>query len=263
MSDNTDEKSSEKTPHKGIYVLPNLFTTASLFFGFYAIIQSITSNFEAACLALFIAMVLDSLDGRVARMTNTTSDFGKEYDSLADVISFGLAPSIAIYFFAMHDFGKLGWVVSFLYVASTALRLARFNSAVETTADKKYFQGLPCPAAAGVLASFIWISTNYGFYDFVNTYVTIVLAVSTSLAMVSNVPYHSFKDINLKGRMSFVGLFMIVMLFVFVASDPPTILFIIFFSYLVSGPLLCIPYFKRKLAGVPSVSQALDIDNED
>lgn len=231
--DKDDGPASRRPGRRGIYILPNLFTTAGLFFGFFAIIQATKGRFELAAMAVFIAMVMDALDGRIARMTNTTSDFGLEYDSLADVIAFGLTPALVVYEWILGGMGKLGWLAAFLYVAATALRLARFNT--QKVTDKRYFQGLPCPAAAAVLASWVWMMYEYEIQGAAVSWATWLITVSAAAAMVSNVRYHSFKNLDLKGKVPFVRLLVVVLAFVLIALDPPRMLFLIFFSYFLSG----------------------------
>lgn len=232
-SSNDNEAGSKRPGTRGIYILPNLFTTACLFFGFFAIIQATKGRFELSALAVFIAMVMDGLDGRIARMTNTTSDFGAEYDSLADVIAFGLTPALVMYEWVLGGMGKLGWLAAFVYVAATALRLARFNT--QKAADKRFFQGLPCPAAAAVLAAWVWMMDTYGFQGTTVNVVSWLVTVGAAAAMVSNIKYYSFKDLDLKGKIPFVKLLIIVLAFVLIALDPPRMLFLIFFGYFVSG----------------------------
>jgi len=246
--------------NKRIYILPNLLTTASLFAGFYAIIQATQGHFDVSAAAIFIAAILDSLDGRVARMTNTVSDFGKEYDSLSDVIAFGLTPALVSYEWALSSLGKVGWLVSFLFVACAALRLARFNSMVG--ADKRFFQGIPCPAAAAFVAAFVWMVFSYENKGSDWPYTTLFITVIASFAMVSNIPYYSFKDINLKGRMPFVGLIVLVFIFVLISSDPPNVLFILCLLYFISGPIISLPYFRKKFSHVKSVPEVLNLDED-
>ena len=202
---------------KGIYLLPNLLTTAGLFSGFFAVVSSMTGRFEAAAVAIFVAMVFDGLDGRVARMTNTQSDFGAEYDSMADMVSFGMAPALVAYNWGLTELGKFGWLAAFVYVAGAALRLARFNTQVGI-ADKRFFQGLASPAAAAVVAGLVWVGVEY---DAVGTDYGIVVALVTGFAgllMVSNFKYNSFKELNWHGKVPFV-------------------LFIVFSLYALAGPI--------------------------
>lgn len=233
---------------RGIYLLPNLFTTAALFAGFYAIVAAINSNFEAAAVAIFIAMLLDGIDGRVARLTNTQTDFGAEYDSLADMVSFGLAPALVMYQWALSDLGKLGWLAAFIYTAGAALRLARFNTQVGI-ADKRYFQGLPSPSAAAIVAGMVWSGEKV--FELAGKSVeelAFVLTVFAGLLMVSNIRYHSFKGINLKERIPFVGMLIAVLVIVVVSSNPPVMLFGAFMIYAISGPVLTLVYLRRRRA---------------
>ncbi|HJP07889.1 MAG TPA: CDP-diacylglycerol--serine O-phosphatidyltransferase, partial [Arenicellales bacterium] len=222
---------SSERPPKGIYILPNLFTTASLFAAFYAIIQSTVGNFENAAIAVIIAAVLDSLDGRVARMTNTVSDFGKEYDSLVDLVAFGLAPALILFEWGLKDLGKVGWLTAFIYVATTALRLARFNT--QDSPSKRYFQGLPCPAAAVLLAAGIWTAATYNVTGGLYTIVGLGTMFLLSVAMVSPLPYRSFKDLDLKHRVPFMAVLGLVLVFVLISFDPPRVLLVAFSSYAV------------------------------
>jgi len=232
---------SEQQPSKGFYVLPNLFTTAGLFFGFYSIVASVKGLYEYAAVAIFIAMIADSLDGRVARLTHTTSPFGAEYDSLSDVIAFGVAPALFVYSWGLHHLGKLGWLAAFFYVAATALRLARFNiQGMKSEVSKRYFQGLNCTAAAGCLAGFIWVLEIYGCNGHFTNILAGVVTVLIATLMVSNVRYRSFKDSDFKNKVSFLVILIVVILFVGVALSPPEVLFGIFFTYAVSGPMMAV-----------------------
>ncbi|MDH3379543.1 MAG: CDP-diacylglycerol--serine O-phosphatidyltransferase [Gammaproteobacteria bacterium] len=232
-----DKKLRERgVGRKGVYLLPNLFTTAGLFFGFYAIVQATKGDFANAALAIFVAMVMDGLDGRVARWTNTASDFGKEYDSLVDVISFGLTPALVMYEWSLSQNGKLGWLSAFLYVAATALRLARFNT--QDSPDKRYFVGLPCPAAAAFAAAWVWLFDSTNTTGSAVEVMSIVVTMCLGLAMVTNIPYKSFKDWDLKGRVPFVRLIVPVLVLILVVSDPPRILFLGFLIYFLSGPAI-------------------------
>lgn len=229
----------------GIYLLPNLFTTAALFSGFYAITAAINGRFELAVVAIFAAMVLDGLDGRVARLTNTQSEFGAQYDSMSDLISFGAAPALVMYVWSLSSLGKLGWVGAFVHCAGGALRLARFNTQLGT-ADKRYFQGLPSPAAAAILAGYIWVGVEYGFEGKSVAMVSLVLTVLTGLLMVSNVRYHSFKEVDLKGKVPFVVAIVMMLGFAVVLAQPPLMLFLIFLSYAVSGPTLTLLMLRKR-----------------
>lgn len=234
-----------KRLRRGIYLLPNLFTTAALFAGFYAIVMAMNGRFEVASAAIFVAMVLDGADGRIARLTNTQSAFGAEYDSLSDVISFGLAPALVVYEWALSGMGKLGWLAAFFYAAATALRLARFNTQLGT-ADKRYFQGLPCPMAAAVVAGLVWFATDYGATGRDVLPVAFGLTVIAGVLMVSNTRYYSFKDFDLRGRVPFVSVLAVVLVFVFISSDPPLVLFFASLGYALSGPVLTLVHIRRK-----------------
>lgn len=224
-------------PKKGIYLLPNMFTTAGLFAGFYAIVAAMKHLFSVAAVAIFIAMIADSLDGRIARLTNTQSAFGAEYDSLSDMVAFGIAPALVTYSLALHTFGKIGWLIAFFYAASTGLRLARFNVHVDSPdADKRYFNGLPCTAAAGFIAGMIWFQQTYQFQGQLWNLIMGLLTIFAAACMVSNMKYRSFKDVNWKGSVPFLHILILVLLFVGIALDPPRILFAIFSLYAVSGP---------------------------
>lgn len=224
----------ERKPRRGIYLLPNAFTTAALFCGFYAIVMGMNGNFEKATIAIFIAMVLDSLDGRVARLTNTQSEFGAQYDSLSDMVSFGAAPALVAYEWGLRGLGQWGWLAAFVYCACAALRLARFNTNIAIV-DKHYFQGIPSPAAAALVAGFIWTMTDLTISGTDMRWVIWVLTVLAGLTMVSNVPFYSFKDINLKKSVPFAVPFVMVIMYVLIVSDPPKVLFGLFVFYWLSG----------------------------
>ena len=232
---------------RGIYLLPNLFTTAALFAGFYAIIAGMDGRFEAAAAAVFVAMVLDGADGRIARLTNTQSAFGAEYDSLSDVICFGLAPSLLVYEWALSGMGKLGWVAAFFFAAATALRLARFNTQIGT-ADKRYFQGLPCPPAGATVAALVWFANDYGLQAEDAAPFAFAMTIAIAGLMVSNVRFHSFKDLDLRGRVPFMTILVVVVLFVFVSSDPPLVLFVGTLGYAGSGPILTLWSIRKRRA---------------
>lgn len=252
----TDELELPEKPRRrrGIYLLPNLFTTAALFSGFYAIVAAINDRFEAAAIAIFVAMILDGFDGRVARLTNTQSAFGAEYDSLSDLVCFGLAPALLMYEWSLSSLsdlsvllGKLGWLAAFIYTAATALRLARFNIQVGKV-DKAYFQGLASPAAAAVLAGFVWLSTDYQLQGSSLTLPAWFLTVTMGGLMVSKFRYHSFKDLDLKGRVPFMTVLIIVLVYVLVSIDPPQVLFLGFLLYAVSGPILTLVQLRKRRA---------------
>ena len=233
---------------RGIYLLPNLFTTGALFSGFYAITSAMGGRYETAAVAIFVAMILDGLDGRVARLTNTQSEFGVQYDSLSDMVSFGAAPALVMYLWAFSSLGKLGLFAAFVHMAGGALRLARFNTQVET-ADKRYFQGLPSPAAAAILAGFIWICLEYGYDIEVFKYFALVLTISTGLLMVSNFRYSSFKEIDLKGKVPFVMAIAVMLGIAFVMAQPQIMLFLFFLAYAISGPVVTLVMRKRRWLG--------------
>jgi CDP-diacylglycerol--serine O-phosphatidyltransferase len=222
---------------RGIYLLPNAFTTAALFAGFYAIVQAMNMNFEQAAIAVFVAMVLDGLDGRVARLTRTQSAFGAEYDSLADMVSFGAAPALVMYEWALRDLGKLGWIAAFVYVAGAALRLARFNTLLEV-ADKRWFLGLPSPSAAALVASFVWIVDDLALDPEPLRWVSWAITMFAGLTMVSNVRYWSFKTINLKKSVPFVTVVLIAALLALLSWQTPAVLFALFVAYALSGYVL-------------------------
>ncbi len=229
---------------RGIYLLPNMLTTAALFFGFYAMIMAMNGRFSAAACMTFIAMLLDGLDGRLARMTNTQSDFGRQYDSLSDLISFGLAPAIIMYQWILQYMGKLGWIVAFVYTTTVALRLARFNVQA-VSLDKAFFQGLPSPAAAALISGFIWLGQSRSAGFPFNGPVAILIALSSALLMVSNIRYHSFKQFDLKGRVPLLGIVTVTCVISVIAFDPPLVLFCIALCYAVSGPLLTLAMIQR------------------
>ena len=232
---------------RGIYLLPNLFTTAALFSGFYAIVAAIHGHFESAAIAVFVAMLLDGIDGRVARLTNTQSDFGAEYDSLADMVSFGLAPALVVYEWALSDMGKLGWLAAFIYTASAALRLARFNTQVGI-ADKRYFQGLPSPSAAALVAGLVWVGETHELTGQAIEMVALVLTVCAGILMVSNIRYYSFKSLPMKDRVPFVSILLIVLIIVLISTNPSLMLFTTFFLYTVSGLLLTLIQLRKRRA---------------
>ena len=246
------ENQAEKKRRRGIYLLPNLITTAALFAGFYGIVAATQGKFEQASVAIFIAMILDGLDGRVARMTNTQSEFGAEYDSLADMGSFGLAPALIMYEWSLSSLvdvsftlGKLGWLAAFLYVASGALRLARFNTKASNT-DKRYFQGLPSPAAAAVVVGFVWACFDNGIKGDDVQMLALPIIVFAGLMMVSNVSYYSFKDIDFHNKVPFMAMLVVVLVFVFASIDPPIALFGCFMLYALSGPVISLLRRFRK-----------------
>jgi len=221
---------------RGIYLLPNAFTTAALFCGFYAIVMAMNQRFDHACWAVFIAMVLDGLDGRIARLTNTQSEFGAQYDSLSDMVSFGAAPALVIYEYSLRGLGKLGWIAAFVYCAGAALRLARFNTNIEVV-DKRFFQGLPSPAAAALVVGFIMftIDPDIAISARQVDWVSWCIALFAGLTMVSNVPFYSFKDVNFRKSVPFIVVFLIALGLALVAIAPAVVLWPIFVVYGLSG----------------------------
>lgn len=232
---------------RGIYLLPNAFTTANLFCGFYAIVMAMNLKFDYAAIAIFAAMLLDSVDGRVARLTNTQSEFGAQYDSLSDMLSFGAAPALVVYEWSLRGLGKLGWLAAFVYCAGAALRLARFNTNIGAV-DKRYFQGLPSPASAALVVGFIWLMDDLGFAGMELGWAAWCITVYAGLTMVTNAPFYSFKEINFRKSVPFIAIFLIVLVFVLVSSDPPKVLFGLFVLYGLSGYVV---YFWRLFKGKP------------
>ncbi|HMM53824.1 MAG TPA: CDP-diacylglycerol--serine O-phosphatidyltransferase [Candidatus Desulfobacillus sp.] len=230
---------------RGIYLLPNLLTTAALFAGFYAIVQAMTGQFEHAAVAIFVAMIMDGLDGRVARLTRTQSAFGAEYDSLSDMVSFGVAPALVIFEWAMKGMGKWGWIAAFVYCVGAALRLARFNTNIEVV-DKRFFQGLPSPAAAALVAGFVWVLMDLDYRGEEVRWYAWALTLFAGATMVSNFRYYSGKDINLRRSVPFIAVLAIVLFFVLVSSYPPGILFGLFLIYAFSGYALAIWEWLRQ-----------------
>jgi len=239
------EQEQKPKRRRGIYLLPNLFTTAALFSGFYAVLAAMNGQFEPAAIAIFVAMILDGLDGRVARMTNTQTAFGAEYDSLSDMVAFGLAPALVIYVWALKGLGKFGWLAAFIYTAAAALRLARFNTQVGI-ADKRYFQGLPSPAAAAIMAACVWGAVEYGVDRTGVAWVVGILTAVVGLLMVSNFRYHSFKELDIRGKVPFFVLVIIMLAFAIILWEPPFILFLVFIGYAVSGPVLTLIYLRQR-----------------
>ena len=242
MEDQPTEPKAQ--PSRGIYLLPNLLTTGAMFGGFYAVVAAMQGKFEAAAVAVFIAMILDGLDGRVARMTNTQTEFGAQYDSLSDLISFGVAPGLVMYQWALVNlqslgaaWGKAGWLAAFVYVACAALRLARFNTQIGKV-DKRFFVGLPSPAAAAVMVGMVWV-----FHDLEVTGRNVqipafMLTLAVGLLMVSNVSFYSFKDFDLRNRVPFVAVLVVLLVFALTTLDPPKVLFGVFLLYALSGPVM-------------------------
>jgi len=242
----------DKTSRKGIYLLPNLFTTGALFAGYYSIIAGIQGKFEMACICIFIAALLDALDGRVARLTNTQSEFGEQYDSLSDLVSFGVAPSLLMYNWSLYHLtavhpvlGKIGWLAAFIFAVSGALRLARFNTQIGVI-DKAYFQGLPSPAAAAVISSFVWICVDLELVGADLKYLALPITIITGLLMVSRFRYYSFKTIPSRDNVSFIWILLLVLIFVLLTIKTAWVLFVVFSAYAISGIVITIFSIKRK-----------------
>ncbi|HRD66739.1 MAG TPA: CDP-diacylglycerol--serine O-phosphatidyltransferase [Candidatus Competibacter sp.] len=246
------ESSLEPRRPRGVYLLPNLFTTAALFCGFYAIIAALQNRFEPAAVAVFIAMVLDGLDGRVARLTHTESEFGAQYDSMADLVSFGLAPALIMYEWALGSMAsmgpflsKLGWLAAFFYTVMAALRLARFNVQLGST-DKRYFVGLPSPSAAAIVTGFVWFGTDLGLTGPQLLWPALVVTVGAGALMFSKILYFSFKQVNLRGRVPFASVLLVVLTLVVISTDPPKVLFTGFLLYGLSGPLMYLARLRQR-----------------
>ena len=252
LVDEHEEEVSENgrtVRQKGVYLLPNLFTTGALFSGFYAIIAAMRGDFEPAAIAIFFAMAFDTLDGRVARLTNTSSKFGAEYDSLSDMVSFGLAPALVVFSWGLGDLGKFGWSAAFIYVACAALRLARFNTQIDT-ADKNFFTGLASPSAAAIIASTVWVCHDLGLMGSeLPSELSVVVALLTATVgflMIVNFPYYSFKGIDFRRRVPFVVIFFVVLVFGLVTVDPPTVFLVAFLGYAASGPIMALRQWRSR-----------------
>ena len=237
---------------RGIYLLPNLFTTAALFSGFYAIVQAMNDRFEHAAVAIFVAMVLDGLDGRVARLTHTQSEFGAQYDSLSDMVSFGAAPALVMYEWALKDLGKAGWIAAFVYCAGAALRLARFNVNTHVV-DKRYFQGIPSPAAAALLAGLVWAFDDLGIdRELWLDIIAWVFTMYAGITMVTGVPFYSFKEFNLKRAVPFWVMLALVGGLAVVSLRPAVVLFLACLAFSLSGYVLwCMGVRVRPSPDVP------------
>ncbi len=251
---------------KGIYILPNLFTLAALFGGFYAIVMAMNGRFEQASIGVFCAMILDSLDGRVARMTNTQSTFGEQMDSLSDMVSFGAAPALIVYEWGLTRLGKLGWIAAFVYCACAALRLARFNTNLSAV-DKRFFQGLPSPAAAALVVGFIWLMDDQGYPGGRNalqaawlSWAAFTFTLYAGLTMVTNVPFYSFKDVSFKNSVPFIVIVAIALMIALVTYHPPLVMFVIFCVYGISGYGV---YCWKRLKGKPVSMIATSTDEPD
>lgn len=233
---------------RGVFLLPNLFTTGVMFSGFFAVVSAINGDFVTAAIAVFVAMVLDGLDGRVARLTNTQSEFGAQYDSLSDLVAFGLAPALVAYLWQLHELGNLGWVAAFFYATATALRLARFNARL-AVADKRFFQGLPSPASAAVVVGTVWVFEDMRVFadtPSVLAGAALIVTVLAGVLMVSNLAYFSFKDMDFRHRVPFFAMLAVVGMLMLAALDPPKILLAGFVLYALSGPLLTLERWRRR-----------------
>ena len=236
---------SKQTSRRGIFLLPNLLTTSGLFAAFYSIVASMKGLYDVAAMAIFISMIADLLDGRVARATGSQSDFGAEYDSLSDMVSFGLAPALVVYSWSLHQLGKFGWLAAFVYTAATGLRLARFNTQ-HSPASLQYFQGLACPTAAGIVTSFMWMCHQYQLSGQRVVIITGVLTVVLAILMVSNLRYYSFKELDFKGKVPFVAIILVLLVFVGVALNPPVVLFVGFSIYGLSGIVISLLRLRHR-----------------
>ncbi len=260
------KNSTNKSPRKGVYLLPNLVTTAALFSGFYAIVAGMNDKFEIAAIGVFVAMILDGLDGRVARWTNTQSEFGEQYDSLSDLISFGLAPGLVMYQWALADmrevslsWGKVGWMAAFIYVACAALRLARFNVQIEDV-DKRYFIGLPSPSAAAIVVGMVWTFHDMGFEGKSVQIPALIMIISAGLLMVSNIKYNSFKDFDFKNKVPHLAILVVILVYSLIAIDPAKVLFLVFLVYALSGPFNYLRTLSKSTEKGDRASQLSDND---
>ena len=252
MSKEDSQRRFRVAGHKGIYLFPNLVTTGVLFAGFYGIVAAIDGNYPRSAVALFIAMVLDGLDGRLARLTGTQSDFGKEFDSLSDLVAFGVAPAIIVYQWGLHGlaeygwlWGKLGWLAAFLYAASAALRLARFNVMPESD-DKRFFEGLPSPSAAALVTFMVWLGTELGWSGGGALAFAAAITVIGGALMVSHLHFYSFKEAGPDRRISFTYTLAIPLTLVLIFLDPPTVLFTMAAGYAISGPVVSFRIWMRR-----------------
>lgn len=239
-------KEKSATRRRGIYILPNIFTSLNILFGFYALISSIDGKFIHAAVAIILAGLFDELDGKIARATNTTSNFGIEYDSLADLVSFGVAPGVMVYLWALRPLGRIGWLAAFLFTVCGALRLARFNTQAGVSSSSAYFTGLPIPAAAGIIATTLLFYHRLNLAEKPNALLILVLVYLLSFLMVSNVKYYSFKQLELFKKMNFNVLVTVILVLVFIVAQPSIALFLTGLVYLVHGPILTIRHLKTK-----------------
>lgn len=246
IEDKSEEKTLKSARPRGIYLLPNLFTVGALFAGFYAIVAATHFYFDTAAIAIFIAMLLDGLDGRVARLTQTQSEFGAQMDNMADMVCFGVTPALVLYEWSLSGVGKVGWLAAFIYTVCTALRLARFLS-IDDHDNKRYSRGLTTTAAAGFIASVLWFCTKHNISGDSIKSVILVLTVLIALLKVSTIPYRSFKDFDARNRIPFLAIVVIVLVLAFVALDPPDVFLVVFSVYVLSGPVsVMLNYLKNK-----------------
>ena len=264
--DDSNPKPKRQKLRRGIFLLPNLFTTGALFAGFYAIIAAMKGQYDTAAMAIFLAMLLDGLDGRVARLTNTQSEFGAEFDSLSDMVSFGVAPALILYQWTLIDLaeisplmGKIGWLAAFIYTTCTALRLARFNTQIGV-ADKRYFQGLACPAGAAVSMGAVWVCETYDISGSEVIYPALILTLVVGMLMVSKFSYYSFKDLDMRKKVPFVAVLVVMLVFVFLSIEPPTVLFAASFLYMLSGPVISLFRWNRKRQRLSDATDNIDPD---
>ncbi len=249
MSTYQGKNSNTASTKRGFYLLPNLLTSAALFSGFYAIIAAFQGNYQKAAIGILIAGIFDGLDGRVARLTNTTSRFGVEYDSLSDLIAFGVAPGLLAYAWGLQAYGRLGWIAAFLYVGTTALRLARFNTLSASSSNKAYFLGLPCPSAAAMVASSVLICHHFGIYGPVKHVFVLAMIYILSFLMVSTVRYFSFKEFPWFQRHPFSSMVGVILAIAIIAMEPKITLFLLVSAYVVSGPaIITIKFLKKPIA---------------
>jgi len=248
MNNDSPNPKSARPRRRGVFLLPNLFTTGVLFSGFFAVVSAINGDFVTAAIAVYVAMVLDGLDGRVARLTNTQSEFGAQYDSLSDLVAFGLAPALIVYLWQLHELGNLGWVAAFFYATATALRLARFNSRL-AVADKRFFQGLPSPASAALVAGTVWVAEDLAEFpagEPVLMGLALAVTVLAGVLMVANLAYFSFKDMDFRHRVPFFVMLAVVGVLMLAALDPPKVLLAGFVLYALSGPMLTLERWRRR-----------------
>lgn len=249
-----NEISIDPPRHRGVYLLPNLLTMCALFAGFYAIVAATKQFYDNAAIAIFIAILMDGLDGRVARLTHSVSEFGAHFDSLSDMLCFGITPAMVLYSWSLSSLGKTGWLACFIYTAATALRLARFNTQLSHS-NKRYFQGLPTPIAAGFVASLLWTCSKFGVSGENIAWGIAIIAFLLALLKVSSIQFRSFKDLDIRGKVPFLVIPILALFFVLITYSPPIIFLILFFVYIISGPISAIMRRHKTEAGVPPGSQ--------